>query len=138
MDLGLRGRKAIITGGSRGIGRAIAETLADEGCDLAICSRGAEGVEDLEWLVRHSAQFLRGRLGIDGVLVVEVQQSRDRRRALWATLLQNAAMLDADDLEFVLRSAGTILGDRLRSRGIEPRMSIGPVRFRPPMETGQA
>ena len=45
MDLGLQGRKAIITGGSRGIGLAIAQTLADEGCDLAICSRGAEGVE---------------------------------------------------------------------------------------------
>ncbi len=45
MDLGLDGRKAIVTGGSRGIGRAIAETLADEGCQLAICSRGAEGVE---------------------------------------------------------------------------------------------
>jgi NAD(P)-dependent dehydrogenase (short-subunit alcohol dehydrogenase family) len=45
MDLGLNGRKAIVTGGSRGIGRAIAETLASEGCDVAICSRGAEGVE---------------------------------------------------------------------------------------------
>ncbi len=45
MDLGLKGRKAIVTGGSRGIGRAIADTLAAEGCDLAICSRGAEGVE---------------------------------------------------------------------------------------------
>jgi NAD(P)-dependent dehydrogenase (short-subunit alcohol dehydrogenase family) len=45
MDLGLKGRKAIITGGSRGLGRAAAETLAAEGCDVAICSRGAEGVE---------------------------------------------------------------------------------------------
>ena len=45
MDLGLKGRKAIITGGSRGLGRAAAETLAAEGCDVAICSRGVEGVE---------------------------------------------------------------------------------------------
>lgn len=45
MNLGLGGRKAIVTGGSRGIGRAIAETLAAEGCDVAICSRNAEGVE---------------------------------------------------------------------------------------------
>lgn len=45
MDLGLRGRKAIVTGASRGIGRAIAEALAAEGVDLAICSRNAEELE---------------------------------------------------------------------------------------------
>jgi NAD(P)-dependent dehydrogenase (short-subunit alcohol dehydrogenase family) len=45
MDLGLSGKKAIVTGGSRGIGRAIAGVLADEGAELAICARGAEGVE---------------------------------------------------------------------------------------------
>lgn len=39
MQLGLKGKKAIVTGASRGIGRAIAELLASEGCDLAICSR---------------------------------------------------------------------------------------------------
>lgn len=45
MDLGLSGKKAVITGSTRGIGRAIANLLADEGCDLAICSRNQEEVD---------------------------------------------------------------------------------------------
>lgn len=46
MDIGLRGRKAIVTGATRGIGRCVAEMLAREGCDVAICARGAEGIEE--------------------------------------------------------------------------------------------
>ena len=45
MDLGLSGKKAVITGSTRGIGRAIANLLADEGCDLAICARNQEQVD---------------------------------------------------------------------------------------------
>ena len=42
MEFGLRGRKAIVTGGSRGIGKAIALELAREGVDVAIVARGQE------------------------------------------------------------------------------------------------
>ena len=44
MDLGLRGMKALITGGTKGIGRAVAELFAAEGCDVAICARNGEEV----------------------------------------------------------------------------------------------
>ena len=44
MDLGLSGKKAIILGGSRGIGWYTAKLLAAEGCAVAICARNAEGV----------------------------------------------------------------------------------------------
>ena len=46
MDLGISSKKAVILGGTRGIGRAIADTLADEGVDVAICARNAEQVAE--------------------------------------------------------------------------------------------
>jgi len=44
MDLGLKGKNVIITGASRGIGRSIAETFADEGANVAICARNLDQV----------------------------------------------------------------------------------------------
>lgn len=45
MDLGLSGKNAVITGSTRGIGRAIANLLADEGANVAICARNKDEVD---------------------------------------------------------------------------------------------
>ena len=51
MDLNLGGKLALITGGSRGIGRAVGETLAAEGCDLILVSRSAADLDAARKLI---------------------------------------------------------------------------------------
>ena len=46
MDLGLDGKAALVTGANRGIGMAIAKGLAKEGCNVAMCSRNEQSIQD--------------------------------------------------------------------------------------------
>ncbi|HSF17834.1 MAG TPA: SDR family oxidoreductase [Vicinamibacteria bacterium] len=60
MDLGLTGKVALIAGASRGLGKAVAETLAAEGARIAIASRNADALESAakEIETRHRAEVL--------------------------------------------------------------------------------
>lgn len=44
MDLGLKGKRVLVSGGSRGIGRAIVQCFLDEGAQVAFCARNASGI----------------------------------------------------------------------------------------------
>jgi 3-oxoacyl-[acyl-carrier protein] reductase len=85
MDLGLKDRVAIVTGGSRGIGRAIALALADEGVRVAICARGEDSLREVE-------SELRAR-GVDAVgIAADVTKGDDIERLVAQTVERFGAL----------------------------------------------
>ena len=63
MDMGLKGKVAVVTGGSRGIGLYTARALGAEGARLALCARNADGLES-------AAESLRAEGVVDVLTVV--------------------------------------------------------------------
>lgn len=66
MDLGLKGKKVILTGGSRGLGRASLELFAQEGCDVAFFSRNADQVaQTVKALEEHGGRVFGSAFSLD-------------------------------------------------------------------------
>ncbi|WP_459617020.1 short-chain dehydrogenase/reductase [Bordetella sp. 2513F-2] len=92
MDLGLTGKKALVTGASQGIGRAVAEALAREGCELRLVARDEEKLRTVaaEITARH------------GVVVTLHAIDLSQRGATDALVMQWA------DTDIVINNAGSI------------------------------
>ena len=97
MELGLRGKKALVTGASRGIGRACAEVLAEEGCDVALVARTAADLETAR------------------AAIAAKHNVATRIFALDLSLSRNVERLAAEcaDIEILVNNAGAIPGGDL-------------------------
>jgi len=77
MDLGIKGKWALVCGASKGLGKGCAEALADEGVNLVIAARGAEALQA-------TAAELRQRSGAGQVVAVAADVVTDAgREAIW-------------------------------------------------------
>jgi len=96
MDLGLRGRRALITGGSRGIGFAVAEALAAEGAAVGLVARDAAGLAEAA-----------GRLEPRGVPVATAAADVTDTPALQRAVAEIASALGGLD-HLVANAGGTV------------------------------
>lgn len=79
MDLGLAGKLALVTGGSRGIGKGIAEELAKEGANISICARGKEDLDKAtEEIQQHGVEVLA--IPADVTVLDDIQRVVDQTR----------------------------------------------------------
>lgn len=85
MDLGIAGKVALVAAGSKGLGRAVAYRLAQEGCRVAICARNREALEQTADEIQSQVAGA-GHEKIVLPIVADVSQAEDCRRFVAAAV----------------------------------------------------
>jgi NAD(P)-dependent dehydrogenase (short-subunit alcohol dehydrogenase family) len=98
MDLGLRGKRALVTGASKGIGLAVARALAAEGCHLDIAGRGVAGLEEARDALHRAAPEIDIRIHGADLSRVPDQDRLAQACAGVDILVNNAGSNPAGDL----------------------------------------
>jgi hypothetical protein len=98
MDLGLKGKRALVTGASKGIGLAVAHSLAAEGCHLDIAGRGVAALKQARDALRHAAPQVDVRIHSVDLSRVEDQERLTQACAGVDILVNNAGSNPAGDL----------------------------------------
>ena len=94
MDLGLKGKVALVTGGSEGIGRAAVLSMSEEGANVVICARRAD-------VLNRAADDIRRATG-GKVLAVPAEATRiEQIQSLFETIIA-----ELDDIDILVNNAG--------------------------------
>ncbi len=86
MDLGLQGATAVVTGGSKGMGRAIAERLAGEGAQVAVLARGRQALDDTVTALHEAGSGGSMGLSVDVTDRRQVDEAFAELDRLWGSL----------------------------------------------------
>ncbi len=97
MDMHIAGKRALVTGGSKGIGRASAMSLAAEGCDVLLASRSQETLDEAAAMIRGRHQVRVETLAVD----LSSQEAVERLAA------------HAGEVDILVNNAGAIPGGSL-------------------------